>query len=353
VAGGLRSQASGYGGVHFGSGRLKAAFFRRHCSAGGSACHFARRCAAHCRRAECRRRAPAADEATAGKVRVTTDVLVIDIDLRGGTLVHAELPTYPLVKGQPEPVVLFNQSGADTNYTLQTGLAGAKPDDARPTHVATFTSAQATYALAPGQDELRVPLTWTDGNGVTVAKTFVFHRGFYAIGLEYSVHNTSAAPWAAASYARLSRVDPKLERSMFKVESFAFRGPAIYDPAGKKYQKLDIEKSENQNLSRPVKDGWLAGLQHHFVSAVVPDPNQTYTFTLRAEGRHYVLGALGPAQVVAPGGTGSSRKPCSSARSCRNSWSRSTPSSITSPTTARSPSSRGRCSSCSSGCTCW
>ena len=55
--------------------------------------------------------APAADEATAGKVRVTTDVLVIDIDLRGGTLVHAELPTYPLVKGQPEPVVLFNQSG--------------------------------------------------------------------------------------------------------------------------------------------------------------------------------------------------------------------------------------------------
>ena len=36
----------------------------------------------------------------AGKVRVTTDVLVMDIDLRGGTLVYAELPAYPLVKGQ-------------------------------------------------------------------------------------------------------------------------------------------------------------------------------------------------------------------------------------------------------------
>jgi YidC/Oxa1 family membrane protein insertase len=248
--------------------------------------------------------APAANESAAGKVRVTTDVLVLDIDLRGGTLVYAELPAYPLVKGQPAPVVLFNQSGPDTNYTLQTGRAGAKADEPRPTHVATFTSAQDAYSLAPGQDELRVPLTWTDGNGVTVAKTFVFHRSLYSIGLEYAVHNTSSTPWAAASYARLSRVDPKTERSMFKVESFAFRGPAIYDPTGKKYQKLDIEKSENQNLSRPVKDGWLAGLQHHFVSAVVPDPNQTYTFTLRAEGRHYVLGALGPAQTVAPGGTG-------------------------------------------------
>jgi YidC/Oxa1 family membrane protein insertase len=67
--------------------------------------------------------APAA-ETGAGKVRVTTDVLVMDIDLRGGTLVYAELPAYPLVKGQAQPVVLLNQSNAATNYVMQTGLAG-------------------------------------------------------------------------------------------------------------------------------------------------------------------------------------------------------------------------------------
>jgi YidC/Oxa1 family membrane protein insertase len=246
--------------------------------------------------------APAA-ASSAGKVRVTTDVLVMDIDLRGGTLVYAELPAYPLVKGQPQPVVLFHEGDPSTNYTLQSGLAGTKADEARPTHVATFTSAQDRFDLAPGQDELRVPLTWTDGSGVTVAKTFVFRRSHYAIGLEYTVHNTSAAPWAAASYARISRVDPAVERSMFKVESFATRGPAIYDPDGKKYQKLDIEKSENRNLSLTVTNGWLAGLQHHFVSVIVPDAKTPHTYTLRAEGRHYVLGALGPAVTVAPGGT--------------------------------------------------
>jgi YidC/Oxa1 family membrane protein insertase len=239
-----------------------------------------------------------------GKVRVSTDVLVMDIDLRGGTLVHAELPAYPLVKGQSAPVVLLNETSTDTNYVMQTGLVGESKNGSWPTHLATFTSAQDRYELAPGQDELRVPLTWTDGNGVTVAKTFVFRRGHYAIGLEYSVHNTSGAPWAAASYARISRTDPKVERSMFKVESFATRGPAIYDPAGKKYQKLNIEKSENQNLSLTVKHGWLAGLQHHFVTAIVPPAEETETYTLLAQGRHYVLGTLGPTQVVAPGGTG-------------------------------------------------
>ena len=215
--------------------------------------------------------------AGAGKVRVTTDVLVMDIDLRGGTLVYAELPAYPLVKGQAQPVVLLNQAKPRLTTCCRPASPASSRDETRPTHVASFTSAQDRYQLAPGQDELRVPLTWTDGNGVTVAKTFVFRRSHYAIGLEYSVHNTSAAPWAAASYSRISRVDPAVEHSMFKVESFAFRGPAIYDPDGKKYQKLDIEKSEHQNLSVAVKNGWLAGLQHHFVSAIVPDPAAPYT----------------------------------------------------------------------------
>jgi YidC/Oxa1 family membrane protein insertase len=240
---------------------------------------------------------------SAGKIRVITDVLVLDIDKKGGTLVYAELPGYPVVKGKPEPVVLFNQSSPATNYVLQTGLAGPKPDDVRPTHLATFTSSADRFELAPGQQELRVPLTWSDGNGVTVTKTFVFRRSFFGIGLEQSIHNSSAAPWTVASYARISRDDPKIERSMFKVESFAYRVPAIFDPKGKKYQKLDIEKSENQNLSLNVQDGWIAGIQHHFTSAIIPDPKKIYVFTLRAQGRHYLLGALSPSAVVAPGAT--------------------------------------------------
>ncbi len=34
-----------------------------------------------------------------------------------------------------------------------------------------------------------MPLTWTDGSGLTVTKTFIFKRGQYAIGLDYDVKN--------------------------------------------------------------------------------------------------------------------------------------------------------------------
>jgi len=159
--------------------------------------------------------APAAVE-TAGIVRVTTDVLVLDIDLKGGTLVYAELPGYPVVKGEPAPMVLFNRDSAATNYVLQTGLSGATSTDRRPTHIEIFTAAAQKYELAPGQDELRVPLTWTDGNGVTVTKTYVFRRGMFAVGIEYSIANQSPGPWVVHSYARIARTDAPVERSRSK-----------------------------------------------------------------------------------------------------------------------------------------
>jgi YidC/Oxa1 family membrane protein insertase len=248
--------------------------------------------------------APVETASPGGKVRVVTDVLVLDIDLKGGTLVYAELPGYPVVKGEAQPVVLFNQAAPQTNYILASGLAGATPESA-PSHLAVLASAADRYELAAGQDELRVPLTWTDGQGVTVTKTFIFKRSLFTVGLEYTVDNQSAAPWVMRSYARIRRSDPPVERSMFKVDSFAFRGPAMYaqDAAGEKfrYRKLDIEKPAEVQGLPPQTNGWIAGMQHHFTSAIVPDTTKPYEFSLTAKGREYTLGAVGPTETVAPG----------------------------------------------------
>ncbi|HET7812467.1 MAG TPA: membrane protein insertase YidC [Steroidobacteraceae bacterium] len=238
-------------------------------------------------------------ESTAQKVHVVTDVLVVDISLKGGDLVRAELPTYPLVKGKPDPVVLLNTDSPATNYVLRTGLSSPNPA-ASPTHLATLTAAATKYELAPGQDELRVPLTWTDGNGVTVTKVYTFKRGFYGIGLEYDIQNNSGAPWTARSYAQINRTDPPVERSMFKVESFAYRTPAIWGPTYK-YKKFDIHKKDTQTFSGSVQGGWIAGMQHHFVSAVVPNPSDAYDFTLASQGNEYLLTAAGQPHTVAPG----------------------------------------------------
>ena len=232
-------------------------------------------------------------------VHVRTDVLDVDISTRGGTLARVDLLAYPLVKGEAAPVRLQNHDDPQTLYQLQSGLTG--PEGATyPTHLATYSSAQASYTL-DGGNELRVPLNWSEG-GVTITKTFVFRRGQYRIDLDYLVQNGSSAPWPAREYAQILRNDPPTKRSYFNVESYAFHGPALWD--GTKFRRLDTTDSQDSHLSLDVHDGWVAALQHHFVSAIVPPRGAPWHFGLNAQGSEYLLSATGPEQTIAPGATG-------------------------------------------------
>jgi YidC/Oxa1 family membrane protein insertase len=146
---------------------------------------------------------------------------------------------------------------------------------------------------------LRVPLTWTDGQGLTVTKTFVFTRGWYAIQLAYEVTNDSAAPRSLASYAQILRHWEHASRSYFDVETYSFKGPDVFD--GKKTRDLKVENDTDRKFAELISNGWLASLQHHFVSAIVPPANEPYNYQLQVEDHQYLLSATGPFKAVAPG----------------------------------------------------
>jgi YidC/Oxa1 family membrane protein insertase len=183
---------------------------------------------------------------------------------------------------------------------LQSGLSGAA-GEAAPTHLAVWKSAQTSFALAPGVDELRVPLTWSDGQGMTVTKTFIFKRGQYAIGLDYEVKNDGSAPRKLASYAQILRHWEHASRSYFDVETYSFKGPAVYD--GTKSKDLNVESDGDSKYSATINNGWLASLQHQFVAAVVPPANQPYQYQLQVRNNQYLISATGPMVDVPAGAT--------------------------------------------------
>ncbi len=239
--------------------------------------------------------------AAAQSVRIVTDVLDLDVSLLGGELRRADLTQYARVKGKAEPVRLLNRDAADSLYVLQTGLAGIAGAPA-PTHVAAYGAGARELRLADGAEELRLPLSWSDGRGISVTKTFVFRRGSYQVGLEYEITNATAAPWVYQPYAQLLRHNTPVERSMFDVESYSFKGPAYFD--GTKYQKLAID-DEDSALDRDVVNGWVAALQHHFVAAIVPPASEPWRYQLRIQGDQFLLAARAASRSVAPGGSAS------------------------------------------------
>ncbi len=134
-----------------------------------------------------------------------------------------------------------------------------------------------------------MPLKWTSPAGVVVTKTLIFHRGSYRIDVEYAVANGSTAPWSVAPYAQIQHDMPVPVRSFsnyFNFDSYSFTGPAYWD--GTKYQKVKIDANKIADFNRTYpegwKNGWIAALQHHFVTAIVAPADEQHRYTISNRG---------------------------------------------------------------------
>ncbi|MDF5808330.1 membrane protein insertase YidC [Pseudomonas aeruginosa] len=112
-------------------------------------------------------------------IQVKTDVLDLAIDPRGGDIVQLGLLQYPRRLDRPDvPFPLFD-NGRERTYLAQSGLTGADGPDASSAGRPLFHSAQSSYQLADGQNELVVDLSFSH-DGVNYIKRFTFHRGLKA-----------------------------------------------------------------------------------------------------------------------------------------------------------------------------
>jgi YidC/Oxa1 family membrane protein insertase len=232
------------------------------------------------------------------RILVKTDVVRMEIDTEGGDIRLLELLDYPVAKDAPNsPVQLFTDK--DLVFVAQNGFIG---DEATaPNHHSQWQAQATSFALAEGQNELRVPLTWTSAQGVTVTKTYILNRGSYDVHLEQQVANNSPNPWTARQYVQLQRKDPGDKNKDQMVRTYT--GGVLYTPEDK-YKKITFKDMAGENLDAKAKDGWIAMIQHYFVAAWIPpsgEENGFYTKALSDE--HFVIGAYTPVLEVPAGGS--------------------------------------------------
>jgi YidC/Oxa1 family membrane protein insertase len=243
-------------------------------------------------------------DAQAPSVHVRTDVLDAEVSLAGGELKRVDLLAYPQEKDKPNvPVRLLNTDSPTSMFVLESGLAGAE-GETTPTHLTRYQSEVQELTLKPGEDELQLPLTWTDGNGVTVTRTLTFRRGEYRIELDYKVQNASSKDWSYAPYVQILRYNAPVDRSYFHPDTYAYKGPAFFN--GQKFDHLDLTKTPT--LDQNVKDGWIAATQHDFVAVVVPASGANYRYQLQTQGNEFLLKAQASLQQVAPGASSDTRE---------------------------------------------
>ena len=257
------------------------------------------------------------------RITITTDVIKADIDTLGGEVKRLELLQY---KDHPKPehfyypfleavglrekapsdknVVLFDENDTRT-YLAQTGLANA----AYPNHKSVFVAQPGKRSL-DGGDSVQLVLVSEQG-GVKLTKTFTFKKGDYAIDVKHTVTNNTTAAIAPALYLQLIHDGTKpAGGSMFSGPS-EFYAPAVYTDA-EHFQKLDFEKirkaeqeqpgSSNNNHAKSADNGWVAVIQHFFVSAFVPQDKVTREFrTEKVRDNIYAVSTVLQLGSIAPG----------------------------------------------------
>jgi YidC/Oxa1 family membrane protein insertase len=233
-------------------------------------------------------------------IQVKTDVLNLGIDPVGGDVVQLRLPLYPRRQDHPEiPFQLFD-NGGERIFLAQSGLTGANGPDARATGRPVYSATQKSYQLADGQNDLVVDLKFSDG-GINYIKRFTFKRGLYDLTVSYVIDNQSAQPWNGSLFAQLKRDASADPSSTTATGTATYLGAAMWTPS-EPYKKVSMKDIDKGSVKDTVQGGWVAWLQHYFVTAWIPNKADSNTVTTRKDSAgNYIIGFTGPALTVAPG----------------------------------------------------
>ncbi|MQR01081.1 membrane protein insertase YidC [Glaciimonas soli] len=237
------------------------------------------------------------DTAPAAKgelITITTDLVKAQIDTMGGELVHLELLKQRDTVDPTKNLVLFDSS-AKRVYLAETGLIGGP----FPNHKSPFVALPGARSLDNG-NQVQLVLESTEG-GVKLTKTFTFKRDDYVIDVKHTVTNDTGAPISPSLYLQLVRDGnaPEGEQRF----SHTFTGAAVYTDE-QKYQNFTFDKIENgkADYDKSAKDGWIAIVQHYFVSAFIPQNNaQREIFAKKVSNNLYAIGNVLPLGTIAPG----------------------------------------------------
>jgi YidC/Oxa1 family membrane protein insertase len=226
-------------------------------------------------------------------IKVVTDTLDVRINPRGGDLVYAALLEHKTQVDSDNPFVLL-QNNAQRHYVIQSDVSGLGNERRIQLQPESYE-----YQLDESEKQLQVRLKG-DVNGIEIAKIFTFTRGSYEIGVKYELINNSenqVKPSFIGLIKRDNSPDPSQGESM---GMSAYLG-AAFSTQETRYQKVDFDDIQGSGFQNYSEGGWVAMLQHYFISAWIPPQNQTSFFSTRTDGSgNNIAGFKGSEQNLAP-----------------------------------------------------
>ena len=230
---------------------------------------------------------------------LSTDALDLVISADGGDVVSASLPKFPVRLDTPDQPFRLLENNNLRRYVAQSGLIGPDGIDASGNR-ARYASRGVTNN-GDGSHTLTLAWTGNDPLGIQVYKQFTARDDRYDVDVSFDIRNGGSSVASITSFAQLKRDNTQAPDGNTGFGVSPYLGAALTQP-DKRYTKLSFSDLRDEPFSKRLPAGWVAILQHYFVSAWVPPQQASHDyFASQLANGDNVIGYKNQNLDIAPG----------------------------------------------------
>ena len=206
---------------------------------------------------------------------LSTDALDLVVSADGGDVVSASLPKFPVRLDTPDQPFRLLENNNLRRYVAQSGLIGPDGIDASGNR-ARYAS-QGVTNNGDGSHTLTLAWTGNDSRGMQVYKRFTAHDDRYNVDVSFDIRNGGSSVASVTSFAQLKRDNTQAPDGNTGFGVSPYLGAALTQP-DERYTKLSFSDLSDEPFSKRLPAGWVAILQHYFVSAWIPSQKASHDY---------------------------------------------------------------------------
>ncbi|MEC7074987.1 MAG: membrane protein insertase YidC, partial [Pseudomonadota bacterium] len=231
--------------------------------------------------------------------QLSTDSLDLVVSADGGDVVSASLPRFPVRLDTPDQPFRVLENNNLRRYVAQSGLIGPDGIDASGDR-ARYVS-QGVTNNGDGSHTLTLAWTGNDPLGMQVYKRFTAHDDRYDVDVSFDIRNDGSSVASVTSFAQLKRDNTQAPDGNTGFGVSPYLGAALTQP-DERYTKLSFSHLKDEPFSKRLPAGWVAILQHYFVSAWIPSQQTSHDyFASQLSNGDNVIGYKNQNVDIAPG----------------------------------------------------
>ena len=233
---------------------------------------------------------------------VQNNDLYLRIDSKTGRFIYSSLENISKSKDSEETFRILgktydSESGKENNYFTNSGFYTRTQGYLNPEF--------SEISELKNNTENRTYLLQGTSNGMSFVRKMVMQNDGYAIEVEDTITSSIGDDITVTPYVVIERDASAVEESGLM---YTYLGP-VFSSTKDTYEKYDFEDIRESSYQNKSAGGWIALIQHYFLSAWVPDQSNDYLYQGRygASSDRYSLGYTSKDIVIPYGGTVSTK----------------------------------------------